>query len=384
MREENIKKIKKFFLNELNIEETQIKEHRNHDLMIRCLPPTKVKNRFMMIIYFECLDCKEIWKHSIRDSKNFLTLLYGRLGDFLNELQQDEMTRSESKGYTAFKSKDKKYKGEDLDNLSILFVGNNKNLKINSKNSESWEEYEDLDDYDIVYSHNKKKLGENYDSIRSEGLMTAKIVSYGGVPIYQIEAELLYELEYQLGAQFTLVPNIPKSEIRMGYTVEDYRIIGLGVNNWALLKDLPESIGKLKSLRSLSLNHNNIKTIPESFGDLRSLLLLSISGNELRTLPKSFGNLESLQGLFLSWNHLMTLPESIGNFRLLRILVLAYNQLSTLPESIGNLKSLKVLILYDNKLTTLPESIGNLNTLEEAVLTKNQLSTLPESIGNFF
>ena len=41
MREEKIKKIKKFFLNELNIEETQIEEHRNHDLTIRCPRPTK-------------------------------------------------------------------------------------------------------------------------------------------------------------------------------------------------------------------------------------------------------------------------------------------------------------------------------------------------------
>ena len=142
MNEETIKKITKYFLNELNIKEIQIKEHRNHDLMLRCLRPKKVKNRFIMIIYFECLDCKEKWKHSIQDSKNYLTLLYKRLCNFLHGLQQNEVTRFESEMYNAIKSEGKNNKDEGLE-ISKYFFGNNKKLKDDSKgNYEIWAQIE--------------------------------------------------------------------------------------------------------------------------------------------------------------------------------------------------------------------------------------------------
>jgi internalin A len=71
-------------------------------------------------------------------------------------------------------------------------------------------------------------------------------------------------------------------------------------------------------------------------------------GNQLTELPQSIGNLTNLTTLSLSDNQLTKLPESIGNLTNLEILYLDYNQLTELPESIGNLTNLEQLWLGDN------------------------------------
>ena len=76
MKEENIK-IKAFFLNELNIKVRLIKAHRDHDLAIKKLLPTKEKNGLMMMINLICLDCKKMGKYPIQGDKNYLTSLSG-------------------------------------------------------------------------------------------------------------------------------------------------------------------------------------------------------------------------------------------------------------------------------------------------------------------
>jgi len=144
--EENIKKIKKFFLNKLNIEETQIIEHTNHDLMIRHSQLAEWvynENIYIIRISFKCIDCKEIWEHPIRGNKIYIIRLYGEIGFFLS--QQDDITRLESEGYRIIKNIKKNYKDEDLDNLEISSGGNNKKLEIYFKrNYELCEEGENL------------------------------------------------------------------------------------------------------------------------------------------------------------------------------------------------------------------------------------------------
>ncbi|MFX1257706.1 MAG: leucine-rich repeat domain-containing protein, partial [Promethearchaeota archaeon] len=77
------------------------------------------------------------------------------------------------------------------------------------------------------------------------------------------------------------------------------------------LESLPESIKKLKSLQSLSLNNNKLEMILESITTLPSLHTLKLSYNNLTTLPESIENLESLQVLDLNSNKFSNLPESM-------------------------------------------------------------------------
>ena len=211
----------------------------------------------------------------------------------------------------------------------------------------------------------------------------AQIISFRGAQIPRYEADFLQKIEKQVGKQFRKVDIsiIEDGESQWSFSVENQRITGIDLFE-CLIRVLPDTIGKLKSLKVLGLGGNTLMTLPESIGDLKSLQILGLGRNQLRNLPESIGNLTSLEDLYLYRNKLTTLPESIGNLKSLQELDLTKNQLTSLPESIGNLKSLFSLDLRGHQLTSLPESIGNLKSLENLDLRGNQLTSLPESIGN--
>ena len=151
---------------------------------------------------------------------------------------------------------------------------------------------------------------------------------------------------------------------------------------------IPESIGKLKSLKQLYLHVNQLSgSIPESIGNLENLNELCLGSNQLSgNIPDTIGNLKNLTNLHLDSNQLSgKIPESIGNLNKLELLYLYGNQLSgDLPESIGNLTQLMYLHIGDNQFSgSIPKSIGNLNKLEQLCLSNNQFSgNIPETIGN--
>lgn len=92
MKEENIEKIETFFLQELNIKDTQIKKHHNHNLVIKKRLPTQEKDGIVMKISCKCLTCKKVWNHPIRGNMNYLSSISKKVIDFLYELQQNEKT----------------------------------------------------------------------------------------------------------------------------------------------------------------------------------------------------------------------------------------------------------------------------------------------------
>ena len=136
---------------------------------------------------------------------------------------------------------------------------------------------------------------------------------------------------------------------------------------------IPESIGNLKNLKSLSVGQSQLTSLPESIGNLKNLKYLSVNNNQLTSLPNSIGNLKSLKKLSTANNKLTSLPESIGNLKNLEGLFLQFNQLTSLPNSIGNLRSLIGLDVMGNQLTSLPDSIKNLKNLEELYVKRNPL-----------
>ena len=152
--------------------------------------------------------------------------------------------------------------------------------------------------------------------------------------------------------------------------------------SWGEIEKIPESIGKLTSLRRLSLYSTQIRELPESIENLTSLLSLYLSHTQIRELPESIGKLTSLQSLNLESTQISALPESIGNLTSLRSLYLNSTQISALPESTGNLTSLQSLYLSSTQISALPESIENLTSLQSLYLRHTQISALPESIGN--
>lgn len=174
---------------------------------------------------------------------------------------------------------------------------------------------------------------------------------------------------------------LEKSYWRLKYEIRDCKIIELDFI-FKGLTNLPEAIRYLTSLESLILRYNQLITLPNWIGKLKSLKFLNLNVNNLNSLPKSLESLSFLKGLFLWKNELRSLPSEIGNLSNLELLNLRLNCLEKLPDTIGNLRSLKELNLHDNQLTHLPNSVTQLKKLEELNLSWNFLKTIPVSIGS--
>jgi len=130
----------------------------------------------------------------------------------------------------------------------------------------------------------------------------------------------------------------------------------------------------------LSLSGMKLTELPESLGQLTQLQTLTLNGNQLTALPESLGQLTQLQKLDLANNQLTVLPESLGQLTQLQTLDLYDNQLTALPESLGQLTQLQNLDLDNNHLTALPEWLGQLTQLQTLDLSNNQLPVLPEAL----
>ncbi len=192
------------------------------------------------------------------------------------------------------------------------------------------------------------------------------------------ERKILEDLEKTIGRTLPLTEDI-KFDV-VGVEIRDDKIVGLGLFSCGL-KELPASVGDLKSLEKLSLGNNLLKDLPETVGTSKSLKNLNLNTNKLTTLPEPIVKLRSLQTLILGINHLTSLPESFDQLELLQTLWINSNQLETLPESFGNLKSLQSFNIYHNRLTALPNAFGKLKALRMLDLGANRLSTIPESFG---
>ena len=95
-------------------------------------------------------------------------------------------------------------------------------------------------------------------------------------------------------------------------------------------------------------------------------------------IPEALGNLSELESLSLMFNDDLTgeIPASLGNLSKLESLSLSFNNLTGgVPEALGNLSELESLSLMFNDLTgEIPASLGNLSKLRDLDLSGSGLS----------
>jgi len=140
---------------------------------------------------------------------------------------------------------------------------------------------------------------------------------------------------------------------------------------------LNENIINCTSLTSLGFHGNSITKLPDSLGKLINLQTLTLSCNELESIPDTIGNLTNLTELSLSSNHLKTIPSSIGQLTKLTSCVLDHNDLSSLPPEMGNLVNLPDFFCFSNHIQALPREMANLTKLTMLNLSKNNLKFIP-------
>ncbi|CAL4905524.1 unnamed protein product [Urochloa decumbens] len=152
------------------------------------------------------------------------------------------------------------------------------------------------------------------------------------------------------------------------------------------LANLPESIGKLKKLRTLELNNvGNVRSLPQSIGDCGNLQSLYLEECGIEDMPNSLGKMVKLGVLsIVRCLYLHRLPESFGKLCNLRTINLYFCGLQQLPQCIVSLSHLESIDLgYCYRLVELPEGIGNLKKLKVLNIKKCiNLCGLPVGCGN--
>ena len=114
--------------------------------------------------------------------------------------------------------------------------------------------------------------------------------------------EQVYRLKLKLPRKCDSIPE----EVFQLTNLQELRLTGCHLNV------INRNIGKLKKLRFLHLNRNNLVRLPEEFTQLTQLVLLDISRNPLMELPDSMGNMKSLEMIDAWDTQLFILPESIA------------------------------------------------------------------------
>jgi hypothetical protein len=159
-------------------------------------------------------------------------------------------------------------------------------------------------------------------------------------------------------------------------------------------KFLPKEIGELSNLEVLHVKGTGIESLPDEIGSLESLQEFTIISNKnLKELPNSIGRLISLKKLKIGLSDhrfnseviqpLKIIPRELGNLNLLEELNIENTLIETLPNDIGKLYNLKKLsIISNNNLTSLPIEIGKLKNLKELIIKENDVRRLPQEIGD--
>ena len=138
---------------------------------------------------------------------------------------------------------------------------------------------------------------------------------------------------------------------------------------------MPEFLGNLTKLETLSLAGNRISAIPDGlFSKLKNLTSLTLCNNSLQTFPIEVCTLKKLDAIDLSGNKIHSIPDQLQDLQAIE-LNLNQNRLSNLPSSLCSCPRLKVLRVEENCL--------GIDAISKDLLTKSQIAVLAVD-GNLF
>ena len=205
-----------------------------------------------------------------------------------------------------------------------------------------------------------------------------KLKKYQTIPLIISNYNALISLERTFGQKIPYNSKKGRNKLfsfnaENGYITE-LRLTKFSLKNFIKVKDLPEELGLLESLKFFEIQLTDISCLPKSFESLKSLEKIILSHNKVNYLHESFGLLKSLKYLDLNHNNLSNIPESFTQLSCLEFFDLSNNKISKFPSSFYKLHKLKTLDLSNNKIEELPFNFQDLKSLERVDLHNNLIS----------
>lgn len=148
------------------------------------------------------------------------------------------------------------------------------------------------------------------------------------------------------------------------------------------IREVPESISKLKTLNTLDLSKNKIQKLPSSIRELNNLKYLRLYQNKgFDMIPHEIGELKNLEMFDFAGTSVKVIPSSIGSCKKLNHITGNASNVNTIPKEIGYCESLIYINLEYNSIVEIPDELGNL-PLESLGLGNNKIKSIPKSIAN--
>ncbi len=150
------------------------------------------------------------------------------------------------------------------------------------------------------------------------------------------------------------------------------------------LRKLPRNLYEIEGLQSISILNGYDENTMSRFDfeqmvellskckNLTSLSIYNFRYVENFKLPSNIAKLKNLKQLYLERNDLKNLPQGIWDLEKLEVLSLHYNKLNLFPQDLYKLTKLKILDFSVNKLESIPNGIDKLTELRTLKLNANQ------------
>jgi Leucine-rich repeat (LRR) protein len=148
------------------------------------------------------------------------------------------------------------------------------------------------------------------------------------------------------------------------------------------LKDCPELVGKIRSLKSVIIDNTSgkgvdYKSFAEVLANNRMLESLEVINCQESEFPQEIYQLKQLKQIKFINGNIATFPVGLSSFSRLEYLIVDNNKITEMPSDIGSLNYLRVLRMKGNKLSTVSNSVSGLRYLEYFDLSENNFSEIP-------
>jgi hypothetical protein len=143
------------------------------------------------------------------------------------------------------------------------------------------------------------------------------------------------------------------------------------------IKQVPPSIGRLRSLVWLSFCSNSITRLPTTFAELSGLTHMNLSINKIESLPEYFVFFTKLIELDLSGNLLRDIPiQFLQKLFLLESLKVSDNFLQDVPICLSEIPGIHTLYFHGNPILYIPGELGKLKKLKHLTFSLNKLECM--------